>query len=276
MPIRINYITGRTSEFDEFRQSIPLHLEAGGFLICTSGSGDVVVSSKQYRVKPLDLIVALPHTYAHALHTSPDFDGIILGVDMDTLVNADLSNKGFYISSIMTNPCISLRPEEAQKILTLRDYFLKERADKAHPLRDEIDEAILKIIIYEIAALFHHTPPNIAHERSRDDAIFNHFLVQLHSENSQNRSLEYFAQRQSITASHLSKVVKRVSGRSATQWITDYTIMSVKQLLQNNELSIATIAERLGFPNASYLSQYFKKQTRYTPKGYRVEFFSGY
>ncbi|MFI3285875.1 MAG: helix-turn-helix domain-containing protein [Rikenellaceae bacterium] len=275
MHTRTNYITGRTSEFDEFRESIPVHLEAGGFLLCTSGCGDVVVDSKQYSVKKWDLIVAFPHSYAHAIHTSDDFDGVIFGIDMDILINTEISNRSLYITSITTNPCISLRSDEAQKILALRDSFLVESANQEHPHRKEIDEAILKIIIYEVAALFRHSKPNEEHERSRNDAIFNNFVLQLYSGESQARDLEHYAQRQSITPSHLSRVIKRVSGRPASIWISNYTIVCIKRLLQNKELPIATIAEELNFPNASFLAQYFKKYTSQTPKQYRMEFFSG-
>ncbi len=273
MTTRANYITGRTSEFNEFRDGLPMHLEAGGFLICTAGSSDVVIDSKQYSIKQWDLMVAFPHSYAHAIHTSDDFDGIIFGVDLDMLLNTELSNRSFYITSVNENRCISLQGEEAQKILDLREAFLRESANVEHPLRSEIDEAILKIIIYEIAALFHHSKPNIEHKRSRDDIIFNNFIVQLFSEECRNRTLNHFAQRQSITSSHLSKVVKKVSNRSASEWISNYTVICIKRLLQDKQLSIASIAETLNFPNASFLSQYFKKQTAKTPKEYRSEFF---
>ncbi len=273
MPTRINYITGRTSEFDEFRKGLPVHLVAGGFLICTSGSSEVVLDSKQYRVKAWDLMVAFPHSYAHAIHTSDDFDGVIFGVDMGTLISTDLKDKSFYITSIANSPCISLKEEEAQKILRLREEFLLGGVEKDHPLRREIDEARLKIIIYEIAALFRSSQPNAEHERSRDDIIFNDFILDLYSTTTPHRTLEYYAQRASITTSHLSKVIKRVSKRTASEWISGYTILCIRRLLQDREISIATIAERLNFPNASFLSQYFKKYTSQSPKQYRGEFF---
>ncbi|MFR9651671.1 MAG: helix-turn-helix transcriptional regulator [Rikenellaceae bacterium] len=273
MPIQTSYITGHTSEFNEFRQGVPVHLESGGFLICTAGSSDVVINSKQYSIKRWDLIVAFPYSYAHAIHISDDFNGVIFGVDMSILISAEIENRGFYITAVTENPCISLRPEEAQKILSLREAFLRESAKVDHPLRKEIDESMLKIVIYEIAAFFHHATPNVDHIQSRDDIIFNNFVIQLYSEGLNERSLKSFASREHITPSYLSKVVKRVSNRTASEWISSYTIISIMRLLQNRQLSIATIAEMLNFPNASFLSQYFKKHTAQTPKSYRKEFF---
>lgn len=273
MPQRTKYITGRSSEFDEFREGSPIHLESGGFFLCTSGSSDIVVDSKQYSIKACDLIVAFPYSYAHTIHRSPDFDGVIFGVGLDVLISADIDEKSFYITTISNNPCISLHPDEVNKILKLRDMFLRASADRTHPLRDEIDEAVIKIIIYEIAALYHHSKPNVEHERSRDDIIFNNFLIHLHCDETMNRTIEHFAQMQSITPGHLSKVVKRVSNRTASQWISDRTIIYIKRLLQDDNISIASIADRLNFPNASFLSQYFKKHTHQSPKYYRAEFF---
>ncbi len=268
-----NYITGRTSEFDELRTGIPIHIEAGGFLLCTSGCSDVVIDSKQYSIRAWDLMVALPHSYAHAIHTSDDFDGVILGVDIDILVNTQLSDKSFYIDSISQNHCISLQQDDAQKILSLREMFVRESANREHPMRSEIDEAIIKIIIYEIAALYRCSKPNVDHERSRDDVIFNNFVVQLHSDELFIRTLDHFALQQSITPSHLSKVVRRVSGRPASEWISDYTILSIKRLLKSGDASISSIAETMNFPNASFLAQYFKKHTSQSPSQFRAEHF---
>ncbi len=268
-----SYITGHTSEFNELRQGLPVHLESGGFMICTSGSSEIVINSKQYSIKRWDMIVAFPYSYAHAIHISDDFDGVIFGVNIDIIISAEIEDRGFYITSVADNPCISLSPDEAKKILALRESFLRERANTEHPLRKEIDEATLKIMIYEIAALFRHATPNAEHLRSRDDIIFNNFVIKLHNDTDFNRTLEHFASKEHITPSHLSKVVKRVSKRTASEWISNYTIMSIMRLLQNKALSIATIAEMLNFPNASFLSQYFKKHTSQSPKSYRKEYF---
>ncbi|MFI3322284.1 MAG: helix-turn-helix transcriptional regulator [Rikenellaceae bacterium] len=271
---RTNYITGKTSEFNEFRASVPVYLELGGFMLCTSGSAEVVVDMKQYKIKVNDLVVAFPHSYVHAIHTSDDFDGVIFGVNIDTLISTDISNRSFYLIKISQNPCISLKEEETQKILRIRDYFLNENINGYHPLRKEIDEAILKIMIYEIAAFYHHSTPNIEQKKTRDNIIFNNFIIKLYSDKNNNRSLDYFAAEQSVTPSHLSKVIKRVTGRSGSDWISSYTIVKIKRLLQDKDMPILIIADTLGFPNASFLSQYFKKQTNQTPREYRTEYFS--
>lgn len=274
MSIQYNYITGHTSEFREFRDSIPVHLEIGGFFICLSGNGEIVVNTKQYKIKPLDMLIAFPHSVVQALHTSEDFDGILFGINMDIMSTIQIPNKGSYIQNINNNPSISLQESEVQKIVQLKDWFLQESAQKDHPLRNEIDESMLKIIVYEIAALFNHSTPINEQPRSKDDIIFNNFVVQLYGEMQKNRSLEYYANQQSITTGHLSKVIKRVSGRTASSWINDSITLNIKGLLQDKQLPINEIADILNFPNASFLSQYFKKHTGQSPKEYRSEYFN--
>ncbi|MFI3331548.1 MAG: helix-turn-helix transcriptional regulator [Rikenellaceae bacterium] len=273
MSSKINYITGRTSEFSEFREGIPVDLSQGGFFICTSGVGDVMINAKQFSIKPWDLLVALPGSYVYALRTSEDFDGVIFGVDLEILLGVELANKGFYISSVTENPCISLTETDAKKILLLREHFLENCANEKHPMRDEINDALLKIMIYEVAAFYASGQTNQEQKCSRDEAIFSNFMVHLHSEKTYNRSLEYYAQKQSITPSHLSRVVKRMSSHSASEWVSMYVISCIKRLLQRRELPIATIAEMMGMANASFLSQYFRKYTSMTPREYRSQYF---
>lgn len=274
MSTKNNYITGHIAEFNEFRDHTPMYLESGGFMLCTAGSGEVAVDSRLYTIKECDLIVAFPHSYVHAIRFSDDFDGVILGVDIDTLITTSIPDKSFYITQIAQSPSITLSQSEADKILKIQQLFAIETQKTDHPFRCEIDEAILKVIIYEIASLFRHSKPNSEHRLSRDKEIFNTFVVHLNSDACFVRQIEHFAQKQSITASHLSKVVKRISQHSASEWISDYTIANIKRHLQDRDTQIATIAERLGFPNASFMSQYFKARTGQSPKEYRHDFFA--
>ncbi len=271
MPHTIEYIAHRVSNLNELstKSNTPIQIQSGGFLLCLKGNCDVVVDTKQYHIKEWDLVVVFPYSIIQTLRFSDNFDSIMIGVGVDFFAHIQLPNKGLYFTTIKDHPSIQLTQEEASNIISLNDLLIAQQQRTPHPFRGEIDEAILKIILYEVATIYMKREHNSEQKCSRDETIFHSFIFALFNDYKRERSLTHYAQLQLITASHLSKVVKRVSGRNASKWVVDCVINNLKFSLQNKRNSINDISAEYNFPNNSFFAQYFKKYTGITPKEYR-------
>ncbi len=84
-----------------------------------------------------------------------------------------------------------------------------------------------------------------------------------------------FADMQLLHANYLSNVIASKTGKTISAWIADKLIMEAKFFLQNQDLSVKEIANRLGFLEASHFSNHFKKHTSMSPVEYRKQYFSG-
>jgi AraC-like DNA-binding protein len=83
------------------------------------------------------------------------------------------------------------------------------------------------------------------------------------------RRVAWYAQQLNITPKYLSEAVKRVSGRTAVEWVEDYVTMELRVLLKNSTKTIKEIANELNFPNQSFLGKYFKEHVGMAPSEYR-------
>lgn len=83
------------------------------------------------------------------------------------------------------------------------------------------------------------------------------------------RKVLYYADRLHLSASYLSTVVKRISGKTAAEWIDDYVVLEAKALLKSTKLTIQQISDELNFPSQSFFGKYFKRITGLSPKEYR-------
>ncbi|MFI3298320.1 MAG: helix-turn-helix domain-containing protein [Rikenellaceae bacterium] len=255
---------------EEFRS--PIHLNAGGFMLCLAGQGSVVIDTKQYHIEKWNMVVAFPYSIVQVLGCSDDFESVAMAASDDFFANVQIANKSAHFTNIMANPVISLSQQEALRILWLRDMLLVQRKESQHPYREEIDEAIFKIILYETAAIYFTRKPSTQQQSTRDDEIFNTFIFHLFNDFKTHRSLGYYAQRQQITPSHLSKVVRRVSNRTAGDWLSSCVIMNIKSALQDFSVPINVISDEFNFANYSFFSQYFKRYAGVTPNGYRKKY----
>lgn len=248
---------------------MPIRLDKGGAFLCQNGQADIVVDLKQYNISSGDIVVAFPYSVVQIIRHSEDFDGSVIAADVNFFGMFQITDKSLHYLYIRDNPCISLTEEDWRKIVSLHDMLLRESADIEHPLRGEIDECIMKMIVYEIAAIYLKRKPITQQLRSRNDIIFQQFIFSLFNNFHIHRAVDYYATEQSITPQHLSMIVKQMSGQTASEWIVCCTITNIKSKLQDPELAITEISDELNFPNPSFFSQYFKKHAGISPKEYR-------
>ena len=60
-----------------------------------------------------------------------------------------------------------------------------------------------------------------------------------------------------------------LNGKSPKQLIEDQLLSEVQVLLNDLTLTVTEIAERLHFPDQSYLTRFFKRRTGMSPREYR-------
>ena len=84
-------------------------------------------------------------------------------------------------------------------------------------------------------------------------------------------TLEETAEAAGISASYLSRLFKKETGKAFVTYLTDYRMDHAAELiLETNEKSYQ-IAERVGYLDANYFSYVFKKRFGVSPSKYRTE-----
>ena len=72
-----------------------------------------------------------------------------------------------------------------------------------------------------------------------------------------------------ISQYYFARMFKKQMGVAPHQYVLQQRIERAKQLLATRQLSIAQVAEQVGFSNQSHFTAQFRKTTGTTPKGYR-------
>ena len=82
-------------------------------------------------------------------------------------------------------------------------------------------------------------------------------------------TIQYLADNCHLSASYLSDLLTKETGRSAKDHINDFLVDKAKHLLLNSTDSISRIAYTLGFNYPHYFGRLFKQKTGKTPQEYR-------
>jgi AraC-like DNA-binding protein len=72
-----------------------------------------------------------------------------------------------------------------------------------------------------------------------------------------------------LTPGHLTTVVRRKTGRTVQQWITERRMTEARKLLRETDLTVEAIATHAGFRHPSFFIKQFKRAHSLTPAAWR-------
>jgi len=82
-------------------------------------------------------------------------------------------------------------------------------------------------------------------------------------------SLRDVAAAVSISPGHLTSTVRRQTGRTVQQWITERRMVQARRLLAATDLPIGEVGRRVGFPDPGYFARTFGKMHDMSPARWR-------
>lgn len=83
------------------------------------------------------------------------------------------------------------------------------------------------------------------------------------------RTAKDYAARLAVHVNHLNKVLKENTGKTTTELISNRVLQEAKILLKQTDWSVSEIAYSLGFEEVAHFSNFFRKQTSFTPVHFR-------
>lgn len=72
-----------------------------------------------------------------------------------------------------------------------------------------------------------------------------------------------------LTPGHLTTVVRRKTGRTTHQWITERRMAEARKLLRETDLTVEAIATRTGYRQTSFFIKHFRRDHALTPAAWR-------
>jgi AraC family transcriptional activator of pobA len=103
----------------------------------------------------------------------------------------------------------------------------------------------------------------------KPDALFFKFLEAVRNNFEHNYPVNHYAKIVGTTVLKLNELAKLHTGKTAQNVIYGLISSEAKRLLTYENLSVKEVAFKLGFNDPFYFSNFFKKQTTFSPKSYK-------
>lgn len=254
----------------------PLRLDGLLLGICEKGYSKFSVNLKEFSTGPNDLILCVPGDLVQA----EGMEGIHKA---QTILVSSHFLKETYISLNSFAPFFTARKDKPIFHLTdmevneMNSYFktLEEAILSDDYFRVETVKRLLAAYIYKIGSIIYRHRPDLQEDASqplkREEVLFKQFIDALGKYHCKERRVDFYAEQLYLSPKHFSTAIKKVSGKTAGQWIDDYVIQEIKALLKYSTMNIQEVAFYMNFPNSSFFGKYFKQHTGMSPSEYKAQ-----
>ncbi|RAJ78974.1 AraC-like DNA-binding protein [Chitinophaga dinghuensis] len=117
--------------------------------------------------------------------------------------------------------------------------------------------------------LYRHADANARITAVFTDLLERQFPIESPAQRFILRSANDYAQQLSVHVNHLNRALRETTGKTTTAHITERLATEAKALLKHTSWSVAEISYALGFEEPAHFSNFFKKQTQFTPGAFR-------
>ena len=278
-PIVFDYAKPHYSEHDSDRvHLLSWHeqLEVKYFL---EGGAEITCGSNCFLTQTGDLLLINPYEYHKSRIFDPDRVPVyhLMGISLNhpslrsvLRDNPELMGEGApgtaelrmpFLKNVIrdpTAPCVTL-------FLLLAEEY-KRSGDSYSPFKENLLRAFLYSLIRDAA---NHDTAETQRRQKKTVTILLPALRYIDAHLKERISVAVLARQCVLSTSRFSHLFKEVTGTGAVNYIQELRISKAAVLLATTGLSVAEVAEQVGFSDPAYFSRAFRKSCGMSPNEYR-------
>lgn len=260
---------------------ISARLQTGTLTLCTCGKAQFQLNGKPYELHANQILLCPSHT------TLSDF-----------LFSADFEFKALLFTDYMLQSLLHERMGLWHKILYQHHLYIIDLPTEGEsiyphffellyvyihggndlPFRADIIQSLLSAAFLSLCGVLKQylpeeeiAAPAAPMENSYSSAqnLFQRFLAILTHTELKHQPIQYYADLLFVSPKYLSTVCKQTSGKTASQWIIEFTLEDIRYQLLSTNHTLKEIANHLGFPNSSFFGKFVKQHFGVSPRALR-------
>lgn len=262
------------SQMQVFR--FPCRIDAFIIGVGTEGETSVSFNLHEFRLKKDSMFIFTPKNILQ-VNSQQYFKADVIAISPDFMrrINIDIKNMMPLFLKFVENPALTLTPEESRSMRGMIAQIERETRGPETHFSFDIVSGLIAATIYKVGDIMYHylaehpEGQNNSHNRAKE--YFKQFTHLLGEHFREERSVGFYARQLCITPKYLTTLIKRISGKSVSEWIDNYVILEAKTLLKYSNMSVQEIAYYLNFPNQSFFGSYFKRNAGMSPSQYKAK-----
>lgn len=258
-------------ENEPFFVNHPVKLSFTVVIFCQWGEMRFKINLQDFKLHANDILIVQEGVIGEYGGMSPDARiAVIAFMDEYFQVFNNVEAAMSLVHKLYSSPLCHLRAEAVEECMTIYRLMKAKIMETDNPFRRGSLLGYMQVLAYNgynylLASDFKDDGRKVG----RSQELYNRFIKEVQKNYTKQRSISYYAGVLCVTPKYLSQVVHKVSGRFASDWITDFVILEAKALLKSRKYTVQQVADMLNFANQSSFGVYFKKVVGCSPTAYK-------
>lgn len=267
-----DFMVGKYISADELKQfiNIPCKIKAGAFILCAEGQIRSTINMSESITSRLNIVTLLPNSCIQIQEISPDVLIYFIAFSFDFMCYANFikSTMG-YLPMIYRYPVIEISQSRANLITDFYELLYQHTVYPDILSNKEMIKAIFTMCSQGIVEIYCKTYPLEKQELTRPLQIYQEFLNIVLKYYTKEHNVSFYAEKLGLTFSYFSTSIKKATGETPQEILTQIIIIDAKTQLKGTDQEIKNIAMDLGFNNLSFFNKFFRRHAGMTPQEYR-------
>lgn len=246
----------------------PVYAKMNFVILCTRGRIQFNLNNRTINLYKNEILLSLSYVILDNYLISDDFECKILCLSdraIQSLLHGKIDRWNFSVY-IRNNNIVRLS-EDGMRQYGYYHHLIKYKMDhRDQPHSRVIIHSLIRAMLLELCGMLEEDV-NYSHEEhpSHGRVLFSQFLSLLQRKEIRRQPVGRYAYELAITPKYLTVICQKYSGRTAFDWIEQYTIEDIRYHLLHTDLSIKEISVKLGFANISFFGSYVRKHFNMSP-----------
>lgn len=236
------------------------------FILMTKGALNVSAGYDNYIVEKGKLLLIQPNKPFSIKRDATELDGIVLYFKGNGIIGSMGSH------SLIFN--MSFLETWSKSVYTISEHLFGfiENIFKRIDWEKNFGESNLIIVnsyvitlLLELNSLYNGS----IHSNRAAVELNQKFKKEVFNSLDKQQSIAEYANTLSVSPNYLNKCVKSVTGKSASNLLSQIKLVESKYLLMMSNTTVTEVAQKMGFEDTSYFSRFFKKYNGATPLEFR-------
>jgi AraC-like DNA-binding protein len=257
----------------------PYRMDAVVLVVCTKGEVRLTSQSSEYVVPSGKMLFVSASVTEFESVVDSELYLLVFGHDFLTSMNINAT----FLVNMMTvlrhgAHVVDISLSSEALTMMFEDLYMSHEKSQGNLYAELSLRHLFCSIIYKMYGVVADKSEKVLGDVGVKDRSGEYFerLLKLLSENfREHRTVEFYAEKMNVSSKHLSRVVRSLTDKSVHQWIDEFVVLEIKNMLRYSDMSIQQISYSLNFPNPSFMGQYFKRITGMTPGDYKKEKIGG-
>lgn len=252
----------------------PTFADMFSLLLVQSGEAVFSINSREYTVVRGDLLLLSPSILVAITGQSADFVAMNLMCDrsfFEHLLSLNIAYQSYSLFFCRTDfPVIHLSEEQAETIAASMRQ-ISETISYVCVYQENILHYQLHVLLLQVLELVEGRVRQLPASLNHNEELFHRFVQLLIQHYRQEHYIDFYAGRLSISSTYLSRVIRKVTQKTAGYFISGLLYAEACRMLTYTDETVQSIADQLNFSDQSAFGKFFKSKSGISPQQYRTD-----